>query len=209
MLPAAGMTALLLVAGCGRQPVARPTELATPPPVDSPAIAPTAPLATVSGQSAPSPAVALGMATAAPPATVAMPTATPARATRAPTAAPAPAPTLPLIATATATAPLPAPPIEKFITLAARDLAGRLSITVDQIVTLDAVAIIWPDAALGCPRPGKVYPRGRVPGFKIVLGAQGQQYDYHTDQAGQIVLCQAETPDSGAGNGPQVGVPIP
>ncbi len=191
MLCSAGLAMLLLMAGCGRAPVAEgptadPTSAAPAAlPATAPPPQPTAPpAATASPQPAgvdvPAPAVSPS-----------------ARATAAPTGAPAPAPTLAILAaTAAPTAARPAPPVAKFVALAARDLAGRLGLAADQIVTLSADAITWPDAALGCPRPGKVYQKGRVPGFKIVLEAQSQQYTYHTDHVGQIVLCPNEFPDA-------------
>jgi hypothetical protein len=129
------------------------------------------------------------------------------------------APTAHLGSTATA-APLPPasarpePAIEKFIALARRDLAGRLRIAAEQITALDTAAITWPDAALGCPQPGAVYPRGRVPGFRITLEAQSQLYRYHTDRVGQIVLCPSADPDASdlprdpiPGGGPAIGPP--
>jgi hypothetical protein len=108
-------------------------------------------------------------------------------------------------------------PVEKFIALASADLAKRLSITTDQITLINAAPITWPNAALGCPQPGKTYAAGRVPGYQIVLAAQNQQHQYHTDLLGRVLLCAIDLPDAnsmpdpakpGAPLEPQIGVPI-
>ena len=107
------------------------------------------------------------------------------------------------------------PPAEKFVDLAKKDLASQMTITTEQITLVDAMEIVWPDAALGCPAPGKVYAQGRVPGYKISLEAGGQEYVYHTDLTGQVVLCPDVDPDnpaslspSGPTQDPNIGVPI-
>jgi hypothetical protein len=99
------------------------------------------------------------------------------------------------------------PPAQKFVDLAKQDLASRLNIDVDQIVLVEVTPVTWPDAALGCPSPGKVYAQGHVPGYKITLEAGGVKYVYHTDQTGQIVLCPEMNPDEV--NPPSPGKPIP
>ncbi|MEX1194284.1 MAG: hypothetical protein WD904_00570 [Dehalococcoidia bacterium] len=44
----------------------------------------------------------------------------------------------------------------------------------------------WPDSSLGNPEPDMAYLQVITPGFKIVLAAGGQQYEYHTDLAGNF-----------------------
>lgn len=87
------------------------------------------------------------------------------------------------------------PPVEKFVSLAKEDLAGRLTIAIDQITLLRTTEMTWPNAALGCPSPGKVYAQGRVPGYQIRLEAGGTEYVYNTDLSGQIILCPQYDPD--------------
>lgn len=98
----------------------------------------------------------------------------------------------------TATPPVPtliaSPVIEaglekKFTQLAIEDLATRLSVNTDTVKVVSIESIAWPNAALGCPLVDKVYPKGKVPGFRIKLEAGGQTYDYHTDRVGQVILC--------------------
>lgn len=81
------------------------------------------------------------------------------------------------------------PPFYKFVQIAKRDLANRLTIDIEQVSLIEAVDLIWPDASLGCPKPGKVYALGRVPGYRVRLEVNGVEYNYHMDQTGQFVLC--------------------
>lgn len=103
-------------------------------------------------------------------------------------------------------------PVEKFIDLARNDLGKNLAIVPDQIIVLDTKEVIWPNAALGCPAPGKSYPQGTVPGYQIHLEVNSQQYVYHTDLNGKIILCalpNLEDPSSSNNTSdPNIGVPI-
>jgi hypothetical protein len=100
-------------------------------------------------------------------------------------------------------------PVEKFVALAAQELASSQNIEVDQVALITATPIIWPDAALGCPEPGKVYAQGRVPGYQITLAANGTEYVYHTDQTGQVILCPDVNPDQVNPLSPGKPVPTP
>ena len=51
-------------------------------------------------------------------------------------------------------------------------------------------AVEWSDASLGCPQEGFMYAQVITPGYLIILEAQGEQYEYHTDQTTNVVLCQ-------------------
>jgi len=47
----------------------------------------------------------------------------------------------------------------------------------------------WPDASLGCPKPGQVYAQVITPGLLIVLEAGGKRFEYHTDAGQRIEQC--------------------
>ena len=102
------------------------------------------------------------------------------------------------------------PPVEKFVSLSKKDLASRLQIDASAISLVRAENITWLNTALGCPRPGKFYPRGRIPGYRVWLNAEGKEYLYHTDYHGQVILCPELNPDvpGPATPSPNIGVPI-
>jgi hypothetical protein len=58
-----------------------------------------------------------------------------------------------------------------------------------QLVSVEAVE--WPDASLGCPEPDMMYAQVVTPGYRVVLDAQGQTIELHTDaqQPPQVVTC--------------------
>jgi hypothetical protein len=85
--------------------------------------------------------------------------------------------------------PLPDEAAEKLVTLVKQNLAQRLNIAIDQIVLLEIKSVVWRDASLGCPKPAIDYIRVETPGYRIVLEASGQTYNYHTDQVKRFVMC--------------------
>ena len=87
-------------------------------------------------------------------------------------------------------------PLQKKITdLTIADLAKRLAVDLKLIGVVSVDSVTWPNAALGCPRPEKVYTQGIVPGFRIKLTAAGSEYVYHADQKGSILLCPEGSSD--------------
>lgn len=114
----------------------------------------------------------------------------------APTATRLPTPTAPLVLP---TQPLPTPTREDqgkmdpklagLVAQARADLAKRLGAAADAIALHKAEARDWPDTALGCPEPGKMYAQVITPGFVVVLESAGREYSYHSDGA-RIFWCE-------------------
>lgn len=73
------------------------------------------------------------------------------------------------------------------------DLAGRLGVSIADIHVVRVEEGYWPDTALGCPEPGMAYAQVLVRGRRVVLEANGVQYEYHTDDAftGRFILCDS------------------
>jgi hypothetical protein len=86
------------------------------------------------------------------------------------------------------------PLLKKIAGLAISDLAARLKLDENSIVMASADSINWPNSALGCPKPDKVYAQGRVPGFRIKLTTGGKEYIYNTDRTGILVQCPQAAP---------------
>ena len=95
------------------------------------------------------------------------------------------------------------PPVEKYVSLAKKDLASRLKIDLEKISLVKTKEMNWLDSALGCPGKGQFYAQGRVPGYQIWLEAEEKEYDYHADLAGRLILCPDTTSPT-----PIIGVPI-
>ena len=56
------------------------------------------------------------------------------------------------------------------------------------------LAVQWPDGCLGIVRMGVMCLRGPVDGFRIILEANGQQYEFHTNQDGTAIGQLAKAP---------------
>lgn len=54
-----------------------------------------------------------------------------------------------------------------------------------------AEAVEWPDGSLGCPEPGGIYTQAIVPGYRVVLVLDGQEYDYRV-AARNVVIRRCE-----------------
>jgi|GEM_PF-1354604 len=108
------------------------------------------------------------------------------------------------------------PSVDKFIQIAKQDLAGSLKIDANQISLIKTVEITWPNTALGCPSPGKVYASVRVPGYQVRLQANGMEYIYNMDMTGKFILCPQLSDEPGESSNtipgptldPNIGVPI-
>ena len=67
--------------------------------------------------------------------------------------------------------------------------ATDLGIAPDQLTIIAVEARDWPDSSLGCPQPGRAYSQIVTPGYRLVVRANGQQYEYHTNRTTMIVRC--------------------
>jgi hypothetical protein len=80
--------------------------------------------------------------------------------------------------------------LEPLISLAIKDLADRLSTAEGEIEVLEAIAVVWPDASLGCPQPGMRYKQIPMDGALIRLQAEGKAYEYHSGAGRDPFLCE-------------------
>ncbi|MGC8874503.1 MAG: hypothetical protein ACP5SI_08680 [Chloroflexia bacterium] len=81
-------------------------------------------------------------------------------------------------------------PAQPLVDRVVADLAARLGVPGNEIAVLKVQEVDWPDSSLGCPQPGYAYLQVITPGYQILLQAQGQTYDYHTDRGQTFVLCR-------------------
>ena len=80
---------------------------------------------------------------------------------------------------------------DQAVAAAMRHLANELGTRLNEIEVIAIEPVDWPDASLGCPQPGKAYAQVVTPGYRIVLEADGKEYELHTDQSGSaIAICQ-------------------
>lgn len=72
--------------------------------------------------------------------------------------------------------------------LAARKaLMEQLKVDGDLIGLVSAELVDWPDACLGIQTPGVMCAQVITPGYKVVLSANGVEYEFHTNETGDVV----------------------
>lgn len=76
------------------------------------------------------------------------------------------------------------------------DLTNRLNIDPDTIKLVSVEAVNWPDGCLGVQTPGVMCTMVITPGYRVILEADGQQYEYHTSASGDAVRLAAVKPQS-------------
>ena len=85
----------------------------------------------------------------------------------------------------------PAPTSQPELTPAEQAAVSRLAVTLnlpaDQISVISTEAVNWPDGCLGIQRPGMMCTEAIVPGFRIILQANGEQYEFRTNESGSQV----------------------
>jgi len=81
---------------------------------------------------------------------------------------------------------------ESIVELAITDLAQRLDIEISGITIVINKPVTWPDATLGCPKPGMDFSPVEIPGYILQLSVDGHIYTYHTDDVNRVILCPAE-----------------
>lgn len=78
------------------------------------------------------------------------------------------------------------------VSAAVTALSETLNLPPGQITVVSAEAVEWPDGCLGVQKPGVMCIQAIVPGYKIILEANGEQYEFHTDEDGSVVVQVAE-----------------
>lgn len=81
-------------------------------------------------------------------------------------------------------------------------LSSTLNLTADQIKVISTQAVIWPNGCMGVQRIGVMCTNQQVSGFVILLDANGEQYELHTNRDGTEIVpaggVQASDPAQGA-----------
>ena len=75
------------------------------------------------------------------------------------------------------------------VQLAATNLAKELNIAPDQIEIRSVEQREWSDSSLGCPEPGRAYMQVITPGYRVILFANGREYEYHTNMQNMAIRC--------------------
>ena len=104
----------------------------------------------------------------------------------------------------------PSPEYAQVLELAKLDLAERLGLAdTDPIRLVTIGKVDWGNTSLGNPEPGMMYAEVIVPGFKMLLGADGAFYMYHASYEEGVFVDARNVPVLDDEPGEAVGVTPP
>ncbi len=89
--------------------------------------------------------------------------------------------------------PLDLTPAQRAAVSALSDITG---LPADKITLVSTEAVTWSDGCLGVQREGMMCTQALVEGFKIVLQADGREYEFHTNQTGSAVVLATGKPSA-------------
>ncbi len=75
-------------------------------------------------------------------------------------------------------------------TRSGRSCASEQGVSAGDVKVISAQAVNWPNGALGCPKPGRMYTQAIVPGYRIELEAGGKRFTYHAATRGGYKRCR-------------------
>ncbi len=70
------------------------------------------------------------------------------------------------------------------------DLSRRTGVPASEIKVVSVEPVTWPDASLGCPKPGMMYAQVLTEGYRVRLEANGKVYEYHSGGNSAPSLCE-------------------
>jgi uncharacterized protein involved in copper resistance len=106
-----------------------------------------------------------------------------------------PSPSPPLNRSEEYQGPVATPPeVTAQIVAAAKErLASELDVSTETLEVVAIEQVEWSDASLGCPKPGQAYAQVITPGYRVILQAEGEKIEVHTDREGRsIVICEPD-----------------
>lgn len=77
--------------------------------------------------------------------------------------------------------------------LAVADLAARLDVDPASIEVVSEETVTWRDGSLGCAKEGSSYTQALVEGSRIILRADGTDYEYHSGGSKSPFWCEKPT----------------
>lgn len=84
--------------------------------------------------------------------------------------------------------------LQELIDKTREDLAGRLAIPLEQVALVETIEAEWSDSSLDCPQSGMSYLQVITPGYRVILQAGGQTYEYHANRDSYFVFCEDQVP---------------
>jgi hypothetical protein len=71
------------------------------------------------------------------------------------------------------------------------DAAAATGVDPATVTVVSAKPVTWMDGSLGCPKPGVMYTQSVVPGFRVIVRAGDQKFDYRVGRGGTAKRCDS------------------
>jgi hypothetical protein len=81
----------------------------------------------------------------------------------------------------------PAPGQDAAVANSRNDLAEQLNVDPSVITLVSVEHVDWPNGCLGVQTPGVMCTMVITPGYRVILEANGKQFEYHTNERGDVV----------------------
>jgi hypothetical protein len=81
--------------------------------------------------------------------------------------------------------------LQSIVEAAKQDAVSRGALA-QAITVQSALRVTWRDGSLGCPERQMRYTQALVPGWRVILRAGDQTFDYHAATNGHLLLCPPE-----------------
>lgn len=78
------------------------------------------------------------------------------------------------------------------------DAAAVAGVDPGDVVVVSTEAVTWNDGSLGCPKVGVMYIQQIIQGYRVVVEAGGQRFDYRAG-SGEPKRCEGSLPVGGSG----------
>ena len=77
------------------------------------------------------------------------------------------------------------------------DAAAVAKVDPADVVVVSTESVTWNDGSLGCPKPGMSYIQMIIQGYRVIVEAGGQRYDYRAGSSGEPKRCEGSLPSGG------------
>jgi hypothetical protein len=77
------------------------------------------------------------------------------------------------------------------------DAAAVAKVAPADVVVVSTESVTWNDGSLGCPKPGVSYIQMIIEGYRVIVEAGGQRYDYRAGSSGDPKRCEGSLPSGG------------
>lgn len=93
--------------------------------------------------------------------------------------------------------PVPGTVPEALLERIIAEAASVAGVDPSEVVVVSTEAVTWNNGSLGCPKPGVMYIQQIIAGYRVVVEAGGERFDYRAGSSGEPKRCEGSLPSGG------------